>query len=353
MLSDVIGWGSFKVADLFQTERNGKKRQVPTGAWMPAKNLREGDIPRVTVSGMNNGITGYYSMSEDKNYRVYENFISVSFLGTVFYQQNQASLDMKVHCLKPIEVEPDEYLGLFLVAVIRKSIMRFAYSDQLSSTVLPDVVIELPVDEDGRPHWTFMRDAMKEILELSRSNLDSLRYAKGNRHIIDSHDWRPFPIGGPDGLFTIEKGSRLTRADMREGTTPFIGASTANNGVTAYVGNDEHIHPGNVITVAYNGQKATGKAFYQPEPFWASDDVHVLYPNFELNELRALFLLPIFRVVGEPYAFEDKWKIEFMEKDCLPLPVNDAGTPDWKYMECKMRKAIAAAKASVDALGSL
>ena len=52
-------WGSFKVADLFLTEPCGNRIQVPTGAWMPIKDLIEGDIPRVTVSSMNNGITGH------------------------------------------------------------------------------------------------------------------------------------------------------------------------------------------------------------------------------------------------------------------------------------------------------
>ena len=50
------------------------------------------------------------------------------------------------------------------------------------------------------------------------------------------------------------------------------------------VGNTDHLHPGGVITIAYNGQKATGKAFWQPKPFWASDDVNVLYPKFDLTE---------------------------------------------------------------------
>lgn len=343
-------WKEFLIADLFETVSKGRKVQVPTGAWVPTKYLHEGSTPRITVTGVNNGVSGYYEDIDDANYRVYENFISVSFLGTIFYQAGKASLDMKVHCLKLKDVVLDKELALFLVAIIRQSISRFRYSDQLSSTVLPKVTISLPVTIGGTPDWEEMRRIMTDATAQSRRCYDDLSLARANRHKVESAGWKPFSIGGPNGLFRIEKGTRLTRANMREGTTPFIGASTANNGVTAYVGNEEHVHPGNVITVAYNGQKATGKAFYQPEPFWASDDVHVLYPNFEMNELRALFLLPIFRIVGEPYAFEDKWKIEYMEKDELPLPVDDDGSPDWFYMETYMTSVLENSRQTVEAL---
>lgn len=339
-LNDSSVWKSFHVSDIFYTEIKNGKLQTPTGAWMAQKDLIEGDIPRITVSGFNNGVTGYYGQSDNQDYRVFENFISVSFLGTIFYQSGKASLDMKVHCLKPLDIQLTENTGLFLVSVIRKEVANFVYADQLSSTLLPLLEIHLPATKEGKPDWAFMEVYMRKALTSARVNLECLGRTEGSRHCVDTHNWKEFSIGGKDGLFHIEKGTRLTRANMREGMIPFIGASTANNGITGYVGNTGNIHPGNVITVAYNGQKATGKAFYQPNPFWASDDVHVLYPNFELNELRALFLLPIFRIVGKPYAFEDKWKIEYMEKDRLPLPVDDSGMPDWTYMESYMSEVL-------------
>lgn len=87
------------------------------------------------------------------------------------------------------------------------------------------------------------------------------------------------------------------------------------------------------------------------------------YRNFGLSQLgylawrgrdgHILQRVQLFRIVGEPYAFENKWKIEFMQKDCVPLPANDEGILDWKYMKGKLRKALTAARTSVHALGSL
>ena len=135
---DIKQWHQFKISDIFETEIVGKKLQVPTGSYIAKKDLVDGNIPRITVSGVNNGITGYYSDEiENADYRIFENFISVSFLGTVFYQKGQASLDMKVHCLKPKNVNLNNYIAWFLVSVIRKVITYSTYNDQLSSTVLP------------------------------------------------------------------------------------------------------------------------------------------------------------------------------------------------------------------------
>jgi hypothetical protein len=160
---DTSNWKEFRVGDLFVTEKNGK--QVPTGASIPKLELKEnGSTPRISVTGINNGILGYFDYvgANANNYRVCQNFISVSFLGTVFYQKGSASLDMKVHCLKPLDIELNEYTGSFLVAAIKASLKNYAYSDQLSSTVLPNVNIKLPVSASGAPNWEYMENYMRE-----------------------------------------------------------------------------------------------------------------------------------------------------------------------------------------------
>lgn len=174
---DTSSWKPFKVSDIFVTEKHGSGLQVPTGAMLSKKDLVDGDIPRVTVSNFNNGITGYYADSDDKNYRTYQNFISVSFLGTVFYQPDKVSLDMKVHCLKPLDYELNVYSAGYIVSIIRKAISNFAYSDQLSSTVLAELEFALPATSDGQPDWDYMESYMKAVMEESEKSLENLRKA--------------------------------------------------------------------------------------------------------------------------------------------------------------------------------
>lgn len=328
---DTKQWKEFIIKDIFIPEKEGKSCQVPTGAYIEKKSLLDGNIPRITVMGTNNGICGYYANNiDDKNYRIYENFISVSFLGTVFYQKEQASLDMKVHCLKPINIELNEHTGLFLVTAIGKSLKTSTYSDQISSKVLAGLSIKLPVDETGNPDFSYMELYMKNLELAVSSSLTDLQSAKKSdiSGTLDISSWKLFQISE---LFNVQKGKRLTKADMKDGKIRFIGASAINNGITAYISNDEHLHPQNTITLSYNG--SIGEAFYQDEMFWASDDVNVLYPKFEMNREMAFFIIPLLKTAGKRYAFIDKWKKEDMEKSKIPLPVDKDGNPDYKYME--------------------
>lgn len=161
---NTVQWKQFKINELFITEKIGKRLQVPTGANIKRTELTDGVIPRITVTGLNNGVYGYFNCKNaNKNYRVYENFISVSFLGTVFYQGGKASLDMKVHCLKPINIELNKYTGEYLVTCIKKSLKDSRYSDQISSTVLPLLDIRLPVDKTGNPDFSYMESYMKNL----------------------------------------------------------------------------------------------------------------------------------------------------------------------------------------------
>ena len=137
-----------------------------------------------------------------------------------------------------------------------------------------------------------------------------------------------------DALFDIRKGKRLTKAAMKTGDTPFIGAIDANNGQRQRVSAKPN-HKGNTITVNYNGSVA--EAFYQPMPFWASDDVNVLYPKFPLNPYIGMFLCALIRQEKFRYNYGRKWHLDRMNETVIRLPVTGAKMPEWKFMEGYVR----------------
>jgi hypothetical protein len=118
---------------------------------------------------------------------------------------------------------------------------------------------------------------------------------------------------------------------MRPGNTPFISAIDSNNGLRQRV-SAAPMHPANVITVNYDGN-GVGEAFYQLEPFFALDDVNVLYPKFELNPAIALFLCAIIRREKFRYNYGRKWHLERMNETAVRLPATSAKEPDWNFME--------------------
>jgi len=143
-----------------------------------------------------------------------------------------------------------------------------------------------------------------------------------------NHDgWGWFKL---DEIFDLKKGKRLTKANMVDGSTRFIGAIDSNNGLRQKVG-QKPIHSGNTITVNYNG--SVGEAFYQPKGYWASDDVNVLYPKFDLNVFSGLFIATVIRLEKVRFNYGRKWHLERMAASKIKLPVTKAGELDLEYME--------------------
>ncbi|MBQ3670790.1 MAG: restriction endonuclease subunit S [Treponema sp.] len=82
----------------------------------------------------------------------------------------------------------------------------------------------------------------------------------------------------------------------------------------------------------YNG--SVGEAFFQEEPFWASDDVNVLYARgWNLNKYTALFLCTIIRQERYRFSYGRKWTLEKMQDSHIKLPATTDGTPDFAFME--------------------
>lgn len=164
-------------------------------------------------------------------------------------------------------------------------------------------------------------------------------------HKINTSSWKSFAIGT---LFEIKKGSRLTKAQMKDGKIRYIGSSALNNGQTAFIGNQDCVHPANLLTVCYNG--SIGETFYQDEIFWASDDVNVLYPRFEMNLNIALFIAPLIKKISKKYSYVNKWKLEDMRADEITLPITNKGEPDWDYMDSYMKNLMHESENALNAL---
>ena len=86
-----------------------------------------------------------------------------------------------------------------------------------------------------------------------------------------------------------------------------------------------------MITVNYNGN-GVAEAFYQSEPFRASDDVNVLYPKFDLDPQLALFLCTLIRAEKYRFSYGRKWALDRMIDSTVRLPVRSNGEPDWTSM---------------------
>jgi len=196
-------------------------------------------------------------------------------------------------------------------------------------SVLHYILYKRDIDEKDFKEQVLKLVLYNEEIPVEYQRLVAIRK---NRSKIDTSLWKEYTY---KDLFNIEKGERLTKAAMKEGCINFVGASAFNNGITARISNDEHLHAGNTITVCYNG--SIGSSFYQEEPFWASDDVNVFYPKFKMDKYIALFFVSLFRKEGVRYQFLDKWTKDKMNETKILLPATDTGEPDWKFIRKYIR----------------
>ena len=340
---DISQWKEFNIADLFVTEKTGNERQVPTGAYIEKKHLKEGHTPRISVAGINNGICGYYEdVINNANYRVSVNFISVSFLGTVFYHPYKASLDMKVHSLKLKDKELNENIGGFLVTVIRKSIQNNDYSDQISSTVLPRLRIKLPIQKNGNPDFEYMEKYMRNLKIAVSSSLTSLRSAKdfANYNAINVVAWQDFHLYD---LFEIDSGTKLDKAKMDTSAeeVDFVGRSNFNNGITQKVRRIEGLapYPKGSLTLALGGAYL-GSCFVQEQPFYTSQNVVVLIPKTEMSFLCKQFIATaIFKESQNNYrAFIKELNAHIKRDFTIKLPVKEKDELDYEFIENYMER---------------
>lgn len=144
--------------------------------------------------------------------------------------------------------------------------------------------------------------------------------------MINTTEWEERKLSD---LFDIKKGKRLTKENQTAGDTNFIGATALNNGITNRIGQNA-IHEGNTISLTYNG--SVGEAFYQPVPFWASDDVNVLYARgFNMTPVIGLFFCTILRHEKQMWSYARKWNLEHMSSTSIRVPIKN-GHLDEEYI---------------------
>lgn len=263
---------------------------------------------------------------------------------TIFWQEYPyfTSDKIKVMVLKSGTVNKEN--ACYFISLIKKAFCHFSWGQtSFKEDILKSTLITLPT-KNNKIDYNFIESYMREleqerIRELEQylrvTGLDTYTLTQREHEILTSHAGGATCLFRIGDLFEVKKGTRLIKSHMRPGLINFIGSTACNNGITATISNTEHLHPGNSITVTYNG--SVGEAFYQSDIFWASDDVNVLYAKKNINEYIALFIIPYLRKIGTRYGYTFKWTKEKMQNDEIELPVTDSGEIDFAYMETYIR----------------
>ena len=151
---------------------------------------------------------------------------------------------------------------------------------------------------------------------------------------LSSVRWESFVISD---IFTISPGKRLTKADMKVGKRPFIGATDSNNGITAWVDNTNESLDKLVLGVNYNGSVV--ETFFHPYECIFSDDVKRLHLKNGITSYHVMLFLKTM-IIQQKVKFEYGYKFneKRMQRQKILLPVTEDCSPDWQFMEEYMRR---------------
>lgn len=120
----------------------------------------EGDIPFVSSSSVDNGVTSYVNEIHIKG-----NCITVSTNGDcfdAFYHENYIAVSSDVEVLYSDKM--NKYSGIFIATILKYEKYRWSYGRKPKNDKVYDTIIKLPITETGVVDWSFMENYVKRLL---------------------------------------------------------------------------------------------------------------------------------------------------------------------------------------------
>ena len=311
MSIDTKDWKEFKLIDFFD---------MRAGTYYNKLEYNKGTTPYVSASDCNNGILDYIDMPA----KFKGNCLTIGKVGCAcFYQEFDFCATADVTVLIP-KISFNKHIAMFFVSVITLEQAKWSYGRQIRLGDCKELVVKLP-EFGQKPDFNYMESYIKSLNhKVIKTKVCS------TENVILAREWQEFKL---NDIFNFKKGKRLTKADMINGEINYLGAISENNGVRQKIEAEEsQVNKANCITINYNG--SVGEAFYQSEPFWASDDVNILYAkNWAMNKYNAMFIITVIKANKYRFSYGRKWTLEKMKDSIIKLPTVQPNVPDYDYME--------------------
>lgn len=326
-------WQAFVLDEIFDIRA--------TQSSIDKKNLVNlvGTIPYITRSEKNNGIDMF--IGEQLKYKKDEgNVLTIGLdTQTIFYQPLPFYTGQNIQVIRHPRM--NRYNASFLIVAIKILLQKFNWGGNGATlTRLKRSKVFLPITDKKEIDWQFMEEYMrrKENL-LLKPAIEKLCKRLIHKEILGGgkllrSQWKHFSF---TEVFTeIQRGKRLKKADLTEGTVPYVSSTALNNGVDGFIGNEGSVRKfEDCITIANSG--SVGSAFFHKYKFVASDHVTQLKRK-GLDKYAYLFMVPIINRLSEKYSFNREINDERIKREKILLPINDKGEIDFDFMSSFMQE---------------
>mgnify|MGYP003192514169 CR=1 FL=1 len=340
-----VEWGEFKLEKLFEKIKvNSLKYKTKD---LPKYRTSECPLPALTAGIENQGLNNYVP---NKGATILKNVISISAnganTGATFYQNREFTVLQDAYAIKWIFdktiLSDNQYL--FLTSSISKTIYgNYEWTNKAGWERIKTENIKLPINTDGSIDFEFMESFIAEleaerVAELSAylkvSGLDNYELSVEEQNAIQEYETLDFSEFDITEIFESKNTSNILSTQITEnsGDTPYLCASSENNGVSSYITYDErYLEKGNCIFIG-------GKTFvvsYQANDFFSNDSHNLaLYlKNCDKSKLKHFYIATcLFKSLSHKYSWGNSISKTKIKNDKISLPIKD-GKPNYDVMD--------------------
>lgn len=324
-----------------------------------------GELAAIQSAATNNGIMGFIDEDycRERNYSfTLEPCLTVARTGSsgyVTFQEHGCCVGDSAKLLLLKGKKKTKNIYLYLRTILMANKYRYTFARKVTEENYLNDIIELPINEDDEIDYEYMENYIMQIngdvasipdyflqegYEKACWYLDTIdqddfekEYAGkicDDEIVLDTDKWIEFHLYD---IFEIHVGNKFDRSKMSMGapTVNFVGRSSENNGVTAFVDEIEGTEPykeGN-LTVALRGEYL-GSCFIQDYPFYTSQNVNVLIPKEDIDIFTKMFIAHLVRYesANNYKAFARELNAHIKTDFVIKLPATVFGKPDYEFM---------------------
>ncbi|WP_179007438.1 restriction endonuclease subunit S [Winogradskyella forsetii] len=300
---------------------------------------KTGVFPYITRSDKNNGFDTFVSKQIDKYKTDDSNVITIGLdTQTVFYQSTKFYTGQNIQVLKNKHLNRE--IAQFLIPLIKTQMEKFNWGGNGATlTRLKRSKLLIPLNNKKEPDFAFMEFYIKNKEEIKLKTYyehisKRIKELKKYKSVepLNKKEWKEFFI---EDVTEILSGRDIYATERIKGNTPYISATANNNGIGAFVGNENPTLESDCLSVNRNG--SVGYSFYHSYPALFSNDCRKLRLKNSSKHIGIFISQQITRQRGK-YGYGYKMGTARLKRQKIMLPINDLNEPDYVFMENYMKR---------------
>lgn len=325
-----VKWGKYKLGSLFEIDNT---LSFNADVLVPGEKY-----DYVTRTSLNQGILQSTGFVNKENINPAGTWSLGLLQMDFFYRRKPWYAGQFMRKITPkITIPKGAILFVSTVLNMQKPILLSVLVRNVDST-FKNIEVYLPVSSEGNIDFNFMESFVAELeaeriaeLEayLTVSGLDNYELSKEEEQALSdysSYDWESFNLKDLYGKST--RGKRLKSEDRIPGTLPFVTAGEAEEGVSAFIGNEVEVFEKNTTTI-----DMFGSAKYRNYRYGGDDHVAIVHTE-NVPMKAAIFVTSACHKAAHTGKFDYGHNFYAKDADALDiiLPTKD-GKPDYPAME--------------------